>query len=185
MLNRSWIPAAGLAAVIVAASALTVPFEAQAQRQSTTPKSIGLYGDWSAWELPAGKSKICYAATRPKSSEDKGVKRNVVQIQVSNRTADKVKNEVGLYLGYAIKTGSKVTATIDGDSFELVPSMQNGYRETAWLHDPKREAQFVEAMMKGNALKVSGAPEKGNSTTDTYSLNGVTAALKAIADRCK
>lgn len=152
---------------------------------ASPPKAIGAYGDWSAWEIADGKNKICYIATKPKSSDDKGLKRTTVQIQVSSRTADKVKNEVGVYVGYAIKLESKVTAMVDTEAFDLMPSTQKGYRETAWIHDPKREQQFVEAMMKGNALKVSATPEKGSATTDSYSLNGVTAALKAIADRCK
>lgn len=178
MLGLAWIRVAALAAALVAGAA-------QAALAASPPKSIGSFGDWSAWEIADGKNKVCYIATKPKSSDDKGLKRTTVQIQVSSRTADKVKNEVGIYVGYVIKSNSKVTATIDTEAFELMPSGQKGYRETAWIHDAARERQFVDAMMKGNALKVSATPEKGSATTDSYSLSGVTAALKAIADRCK
>ena len=174
-----------LAAALVATADLAGTAVTGSALAASPPKSIGVFGDWSAWEIADGKNKICYIATKPKSSDDKGLKRSTVQIQVSSRTADKVKNEVGIYVGYAIKPNTKVTATIDAEAFELMPSSQKGYRETAWIHEAKREQQFVEAMMKGNALKVSATPEKGNATTDAYSLSGVTAALKAIADRCK
>jgi invasion protein IalB len=168
----------------LAAALVTTGLTATALAASP-PKSIGSFGDWSAWEIADGKNKICYIATKPKSTDDKGLKRTTVQIQVSNRTADKVKNEVGVYVGYAIRPNTKVTATVDTEAFELLPSTQKGYRETAWIHEAARERQFVEAMMKGSALKVSATPEKGSATTDSYSLSGVTAALKAIADRCK
>lgn len=178
MLAPAWIRVAALAAAFAAGAA-------PAALAASPPKSIGSFGDWSAWEIADGRNKICYIATKPKSSDDKGLKRTTVQIQVSNRTADKVKNEVGVYVGYAIRPNTKVTATIDTEAFELLPSTQKGYRETAWIHEAARERQFVDAMMKGNALKVSATPEKGSATTDSYSLSGVTAALKAIADRCK
>lgn len=178
MIGQHWTR---VAAIVVALAVPTVAVDAQ-QR---TPKSIGAFGDWAAWELADGKGKVCFLATTPKSSDAKGLKRTVVQIQVSNRPADKVKNEVGVYLGYPVKGGSKVLAEIDKDKFELAPSTQRGYLETAWIHDSRREAELVEAMMKGNQLKVTATPEKGGQTVDTYSLSGVTAGLKAIADRCK
>ena len=171
--------------VTALAAALAVAGTAWGALAASPPKSIGSFGDWSAWEIADGKNRVCYVATKPKTSDDKGLKRTTVQIQVSNRTADKVKNEVGVYVGYPIRPNSKVTATVDTEAFELTPSSQKGYRETAWIHETARERQFVDAMMKGSALKVSATPEKGNATTDTYSLSGVTAALKAIADRCK
>ena len=42
----------------------------------------------------------------------------------------------------------------------------------------------VEAMKKGATLKVKAAGERGQSTEDTYSLNGVTQALKLLASNC-
>jgi invasion protein IalB len=179
------MPAIALIRITALAAAFAAAGWAGAALAASPPKAIGAFGDWSAWEIVDGKNRICYIATKPKSSEDKGLKRSTVQIQISSRTADKVKNEVGVYVGYPIKPDSKVTATVDTDAFELTPSTQKGYRETAWIHDTARERQFVEAMMKGKTLKVSATPEKGNATTDTYSLSGVTAALKAIGDRCK
>ena len=179
MLTRTLIRLPALAAALAVAGA------AGAALAASPPKQIGSFGDWSAWEIVDGKNKVCYIATKPKTSDDKGLKRTTVQIQVSNRTADKVKNEVGVYVGYPIRPNTKVTATVDAEAFDLVPSTQKGYRETAWIHEAARERQFVEAMVKGSALKVAATPEKGSATTDTYSLSGVTAALKAIADRCK
>ena len=39
-------------------------------------------------------------------------------------------------------------------------------------------------MKKGNQMIVTGVSARGTKTTDTYSLNGITAALKAMADKC-
>jgi hypothetical protein len=40
-------------------------------------------------------------------------------------------------------------------------------------------------MRKGQALSVKGTSMRGTSTVDTYSLDGLTAALAAIDTACK
>jgi len=169
----------------VAAMAVVLAAGAAFAQQAAKPRSLGAFGDWDAWEIGDGRSKTCFLRSRPKSQDSKGLKRGEVQIQVSIRPADKVKNEVGIYVGYPLKAGSKVVAEIDKDNFELDPSTQAGYRETAWIHDTKREGDLVAAMMKGNNLLVKGTSERNVATSDSYSLRGISAGLKAIADRCK
>ncbi len=177
MLMRTGFIAVALAAVLAAGPAFA--------QQGAKMKKIGDFGDWDAWETGDGKARTCFLRSKPKAQDAKGLKRGEVQIQVSNRPADRVKNEVGVYLGYPIKADTKVQVGIDKDSFDLAPSTQPGYRETAWLHETKRESDLVDAMMKGSNLTVKGTSERSVATTDTYSLKGVTAGLKAIADRCK
>lgn len=175
---RTGFTIAALAAVLVATPAFA--------QQAAKPKPIGVFGDWDAWEIGDGRSRTCFVRAKPKTQDAKGLKRtDIVQIQVSIRPADKVKNEVGVYLGYPIKPDSKVQIAIDKDSFDLSPSTQAGYRETAWIHEPKRESDLVDAMMKGSNLVLKATSERSVATTDTYSLKGISAGLKAIADRCK
>jgi hypothetical protein len=39
-------------------------------------------------------------------------------------------------------------------------------------------------MQKGHSLIVKGTSRRGTNTTDTYSLQGVTAALESVAKEC-
>ena len=43
---------------------------------------------------------------------------------------------------------------------------------------------MVQAMRRGNELVFKGTSERGTLTTDSYSLKGVTAAMKAIDRAC-
>ena len=43
---------------------------------------------------------------------------------------------------------------------------------------------LVNAMKRGNELVFKGTSERGTLTTDSYSLKGVTAAMKAIDKAC-
>lgn len=179
---RAMLIRTGFTLVALAAALAAGPAFAQ---QAAKMKSIGVYGDWDAWETGEGRARTCFVRAKPKTQDAKGLRRGEVQIQVSIRPADKVKNEVGVYLGYPIKQDAKVQVGVDKDSFDLAPSTMAGYRETAWIFDAKRESDLVDAMMKGSNLTVKGVSERSVATVDTYSLKGISAGLKAIADRCK
>ena len=54
----------------------------------------------------------------------------------------------------------------------------------AWMSDINKEPELVAAMRSGRSMKVSGVSTRGTQTSYTYSLSGVTAALKEVAN-CK
>ncbi|MGL6181779.1 MAG: invasion associated locus B family protein, partial [Aestuariivirga sp.] len=55
----------------------------------------------------------------------------------------------------------------------------------AWADKPETEKKIVSAMKNGKVLKISGTSWRGTATTDTYSLEGISAALAKIDDACK
>ena len=52
------------------------------------------------------------------------------------------------------------------------------------MSDISKEPDLVAAMRSGRSMKVSGVSTRGNQTSYTYLLYGVTAALKEISN-CK
>ena len=56
--------------------------------------------------------------------------------------------------------------------------------DTAWARTAELDKAIVEAMVKGKQAVVKGTPEKGPSTTDTYSLAGFAQALAMIDKAC-
>ena len=56
--------------------------------------------------------------------------------------------------------------------------------DTAWV-DTGTDKKIVAAMKAGKSLKVKGTSWRGKTTEDSYSLQGISAALAAIDKACK
>jgi hypothetical protein len=99
---------------------------------------------------------------------------------VSTRPGEKVQAEPSVIVGYTFKTDSKVTVTVDGANFTMFTQ-----GEGAWIENEGDEDRLVNAMRAGSNMKVVGESTRGTSTTYTYSLSGVTAALNESSTICK
>jgi hypothetical protein len=149
-------------------------------KKGTKPLSIGKYGDWEALSAQ-GKDKICYALGAPQKRQPEGkLKDAKANIFVSTRPSENVRNEIAINLGYPTKENGAATADVDGNNFELVTM-----KESAWLKNPAQEKEFVETMKHGAKLVVKASSAKGTSSTDTYSLKGLSDALARVQQECK
>ncbi|BBU63110.1 hypothetical protein MSC49_30450 [Methylosinus sp. C49] len=145
-----------------------------------TPTAIGSYGDWNAMTAHGqGKDKTCYALAEPKDRQPGKLQRDKAYVFISTRPAEGVRNEVAIILGFAAKDGGGASADIDGDNFELVTKGSN-----AWVKNPAKEKEFVDALKSGTKLVVKAPSAKGNVTTDTYSLKGLSDALGRVQKEC-
>ncbi|PNG25917.1 invasion associated locus B family protein [Methylocella silvestris] len=143
------------------------------------PVQVGSYGDWGAFLAEGAKDKTCYALATPKERAPAALKRDPAYVFISNRPAEKVRNEVSIIMGFAVKEGADARADIGGANFNLVAKGAN-----AWIKNPAEETQFVEALKKGSKLIVKAPSVKGNVTTDTYSLSGISQALDKVQKDC-
>ena len=140
---------------------------------------VGKYKDWTL-HVNEGKShKICFVTSEPTAKESSATNRAPALFYVSSWPKDGIKSEVSIKVGYKLKPGEDVVVTIQSDTFKLFP-----YEERAFVADATQELKLVEAMKKGAKLQVKAAGERGQATLDTYSLNGVTQALKLLASNC-
>ncbi|MCA0432109.1 MAG: DUF1176 domain-containing protein [Proteobacteria bacterium] len=143
------------------------------------PDHLGTFNDWDVAAYKAPKSKVCFAYSLPKKSEaSRKVDRGEVRFIVTNQPGNKVKGEVSTIIGYPFKEGSTVKLTIDDKEFDLYPD-----GDMAWAGNTDKS--IVAAMKAGKNMKLEGVSWKGTETVDTYSLSGITAALKTIDDACK
>jgi hypothetical protein len=128
-----------------------------------------------------GKDKTCYALGQPKDRQPKAkLKDTSAFVFISTRPAEGVKNEVAINLGYPTKDGSAASGDIDGDGFELITKGTN-----AWVKDTAKEKEFVAALRGGSKLVVKASSAKGTTTTDLYSLKGLSDALGRVQQECK
>jgi hypothetical protein len=146
----------------------------------TKSHSLGKFNDWEALAT-VGKDKTCYALGAPaKRQPENKLKDAQANMFVSTRPGEGVRNEVAITLGYATKDNSIAVADIDGDNFDLVTMGVN-----AWLKNPAKEKEFVEALKGGAKLVVKASSAKGIASTDTYSLKGLSDALARVQQECK
>ncbi len=144
------------------------------------PALLGEYGDWAAYAYKAADTKVCYASSRPKGSEPKSAKRDPAFFLVTHMPGRKVKGEVSTIIGYPFKKETNAELTIDEAKFTLFTNADG-----AWADTPATEKEIVAAMKTGKSLKVKGTSWRGTETEDTYSLEGISAALASIDKACK
>ena len=165
------------ACAVLLATSFAVPSAAKAKGPKSLLRNPGA---WGAFALKAGKGKACYLAGQPIVSAPGGVKRDPIWLLVTHRPYENVKGEVGVYVGYPLKSGSTVRIDVDGKKFKLYT-----VEDTAWVENTKTEAELVAAMRAGRKMVVRGTSMRGTKTTDSYFLKGFTRAHKAINRACK
>lgn len=155
--------------------------EKSSTKSAGKPEQLGSYGDWGAYAAQGGKDKTCYALTQPKDRAPKGkLKDASAYVFISTRPGENIHHEVAINLGYPTKDGSAAVAEIDGEGYELITKGDN-----AWVKDQSKEKEFVGALRGGAKLVVKASSAKGVSTTDSYSLKGLSDALVRVVQECK
>jgi hypothetical protein len=156
------------------------PVEKDRGAAAKAPVAVGSFGDWNAMTAHGGKDKTCYALAEPKERQPAKLQRDKAYVFISTRPGEGVRNEVAIILGFPLKDGGAATAEIDGASFELVTKGTN-----AWVKNPAKEKEFVDALRNGSKLVVKAPSIKGNVTTDLYSLKGLAEALARVQKECQ
>jgi invasion protein IalB len=152
--------------------------------QAQSPSAIGTYSDWTAYSVSTGNGKICYALSQPETRKPEGLNRDPAYFFISTRPGEKVKEEVSVIMGFPLRASSEVVITVQSSSGS---TNFEGYvkEDGAWIREAADERRLVEAMRKGRNIVVKGTSGRGNVTTDTYSLDGISAALDKAAGECK
>lgn len=140
--------------------------------------------DWSVFV--EDNPTECWGVSAPKESTARrdgqvvgGLRRGDILLFVSYRPGSDVEAEVSFTGGYPFASGSNVSIEIGSDRFELFTE-----GEWAWPASPGDDARLVTAMKRGAQAVVTGLSSRGNTTIDTFSLLGFTAATDEAARRC-
>jgi hypothetical protein len=154
---------------------------------------LGTFKNWTAWSSADDNGKICYIAGNPQDKQPSSLKHGDIYFFVINRekapvyAADRKtvtgyttkSGEVQAQMGYQVKSDGALSAIIDGKSYPMIADGNN-----MWLAAEADEPGFVEGMKKGSQLVVKSTSARGNNTSYTFSLSGVTAAMSAISKAC-
>ena len=157
----------------LAAALLATP----ALAQSAT--KIGQHASWGAFSYPAKEGKVCYVLTVPKDKQPPKLEHGDIYFFVSQRPGAKKSYEPQFIASYDLQANSKVQVTVGGKSFSMFTK-----GKSAWVENPADEPALVAAMRSGSDMKISAKSRRGNPTSYTFSLAGISAALSAISN-CK
>ena len=142
-------------------------------------KSIGKFKDWESFVLLQEGNKVCFAQSIPVVRAPKKIKRNPSRLFVSFRPAENIKNEISVTNGYEFKLKALVAAKSGKKNYDLFSKGR-----FAWIVDSKDEEKLIVTMKKASRLMIIGNSEKGDQTTDHYSMMGFTKAYNSAKKSC-
>ena len=142
-------------------------------------KSVGKFKDWESFVLSQEGNKVCFAQSIPVVRAPKKLKRDSSRLFVSFRPAENIKNEFSVTNGYDFKLKAPVTAKSGKKSYDLFSKGR-----FAWVVDNDDEKKLIVTMKKASRLMIIGNTDKGDQTTDHYSMMGFTKAYNTAKKSC-
>lgn len=143
---------------------------------------LGSEGDWSAF---AGDDpKECWAVSPPKSTrntqdgKEVEVRRGDIRLYVAYRPGQN--GEVSFQGGYPFAPDSTVDVDVGGQTFKLFTEGEN-----AWAGSPADDSSLIGALRAGSSATVVGRSARGTTTSDTFSLSGITAMTNMARENCQ
>ncbi|MBO9098729.1 MULTISPECIES: invasion associated locus B family protein [unclassified Rhizobium] len=138
------------------------------------PSRIQQFDDWGVYSYAAKSGTVCYALSMPTKMEPAGIDHGKNFFLVSPSADGGFVPEA--VRGYMLKPGAPITVSVDDKRFAMV-SKDNA----AWVRDVAQEPDLVAAMRGGSDMTVSATSKRGTPTRYTYSLDGISAALKKVS----
>ena len=142
-------------------------------------KSLGKFKDWESFVLSQEGNKTCFAQSIPVVKAPKKFKRDGSRLFVSFRPTENIKNEISVTNGYEFKLKAPVAAKSGKKSFDLFSKGR-----FAWVVDNKDQTKLIVTMKKASRLMIVGNTDKGDQTTDHYSMMGFTKAYNIAKKSC-
>lgn len=161
------------------ATALTFILASAGIASAQSPTRIQQFNAWGAYSYQSGGGKVCYVLSVPKEKAPAGVDHGDIFFLVSQRPGQNISYEPQVMVGYPLKENSKVNVIIDGRTFVMFTK-----GNSAWVENAAEEPALVAAMKSGKDMSVQATSRRGTGTNYSYSLSGISAALKQI-EGCK
>jgi invasion protein IalB len=165
----------GLIATI--SSLVLIATAAPALAQQAT--KIGQHNAWGTYSYQASGGKVCYVLTVPTDKQPSNLDHGDIFFFVSQRPGQQISYEPQFIAGYNFQANSKVIVTVGDKSFTMFTR-----GKSAWVENAAQEPVLIAAMKAGADMKVKAKSGRGNDTSYTFSLKGISAALSSIA-KCK
>ena len=175
-MNTKIVILSALAACVLLASA-PVFHPAPAMAQGT--KVVKQFKAWTLYSHQGEPGDICFITSQPRETQPAAVQRDRAYFYVSSWRQDGIRSQISVLLGYDLEDQSPITVAIGNRKFQLFAK-----GDKAFVGDATQELQLIDAIKRGNFMKIIGKTKQGTQTVDTYSLIGATAAVNALTTGC-
>lgn len=135
---------------------------------------LGQHNAWGTYSS-TGDNKVCYVLTIPTDKQPASLDHGDIFFFVSQKPGQNVAYEPQFIASYDFQANSKVRVTVGERSFTMFTR-----GKAAWMENAAEEPQLIAAMRAGSDMKVQATSGRGNPTSYTFSLRGITAALNSI-----
>ena len=161
------------------AFALAALMAAPAFAQSA-PKLASTHGDWSVYTRGSGGDKICYVLSEAQAKSPSSVNHGDIYFMVSNWKNGAATEQPSFLAGYDLKTTRAPKAQVGSTALTMFAADNE-----AFISEGADERKLVSKMRAGSTMTVSAVSKRGTQTRYTFSLKGVTAALKQAKSACR
>jgi hypothetical protein len=169
------LPRLGLIVVVACFSAVAASADA--------PTFLGLSKNWSAYQATTSDGKVCYALAKPEKVLPAKAARDPIFLMVSDWPGRNVEGELEVVPGYPYKAGEPVVGEVGSLKVNFF-TQNDGGTGAAWVKDRNDELSLLDAMKKANTIVIKGISQRGTHTSDTYSLDGISAMLDKVHESC-
>jgi invasion protein IalB len=168
----------------LAAAAAALVFVASSAFGQAAITTVAQHQAWNVNTSGTGAAKQCWAGSLPTAATidppDRIRDQAVFMVLIIQGGHQQPSVDVGYPLG------AEVTVTIDGGQpFTMVLYPEANDAEKAWLRTDAEDDLLVAAMRRGQQMVVRARSARGASTTDTFSLLGISAALDRAVQECR
>ncbi len=170
---------------------------------SNTPKKVGAFNGWEAYQTKIANHPTCYMMLRPskqdykipvpekakdtksklkdktKKSETVSGKRSNVYVMVTFRPSESMSPVVSYRAGYIFKQGSEVLLSTGDKPFNLFTD-----KDQAWARSSAMDIALTNAIRKAKRVIIQGGSNEGGKSTDIFNSDGAEKAYKAIVKAC-
>jgi invasion protein IalB len=147
---------------------------APAKEAPSKAKQLGKFDDWTAVTREEGGQTVCYAFTYPTASAPKLSGRGKPVLTVTERSSGR--DAVAFSAGFAFAANAETNLQVEQTSLPFYTAGRFAFARDG--------AAAVEAFRKGREATMRSPVPRGAPVSDTFSLNGFSAAYDAITKAC-
>lgn len=145
----------------------------------SAPKLSGTHGDWSVYTRGSGSERICYVLSEAQTESPTTVNHGDIYFMVSNWKNGAATEQPSFLAGYNLKTTRAPKAQVGSTALTMFAADNE-----AFITENSDERRLVAKMRAGSTMTVSAVSSRGTQTRYTFSLKGVTAALRQAKSAC-
>lgn len=164
----------GFLSAIFAVALSAAPALAQVE-----PKLKATHGDWKVYTRGSGAERICFVQSEAQTMSPSSVNHGKIYFMVANWKNGSAKEQPSFMAGYPLKTTRAPKARVGSSTVKMFAADNE-----AFISETSDERKLVAKMRAGSSMTVSAYSARGTDTRYSFSLKGVTAALKQAKSAC-